>query len=320
MAKRMQNNVRALFCLVDYGHFEQAKRQLENCIEKGDVGLGYTTDNNTYIARYNNAFHEQVAKFLTTIDEPELRFFAEICLVGGPDLPMKEKEKDATYKPRWTRFADLAKRFQDIPFEPDSDLRTQAIRNLAINDNACWILRTQLAEATRNIDQGEIPKSQDTTQIALDSRIPAGLSIAWCKTGDLRPVRQFVTAINQSDTSTSSYYRREAIEQFTLRFTETVKNRAATDAKHKRTSLLQRCHAPPSNQTDQRLHRPFFSTNCGNDENRHRNFSKRTKRSPSISTFRTGTKYFGSPLKTTTKRRISETPDVLVTDGSGPEV
>ena len=54
-------------------------------------------------------------------------------------------------------------------------------------------------------------------------RIPAALSGTWLRTGDLRPLRQFIKEINESDGD--SYYRRKALEAFSLRLYESVRNR-----------------------------------------------------------------------------------------------
>ena len=227
MANRMTHQLRGLFCLVRHGLFEEAREQLDNCVERGDIGLNYSTARNTYSPRYHSAIHEQIPKFLETIEESGLRYFAGICLLGAPDLAPDQKEKDPPYLARWGRLAEASKRFAEIEFGEDTNLRRAVLRNLAINDNACWLLRKEYAEATREIDQKGIPSLQDTNKIALETRIPSALAVAWCKSADIRPVRQFIEAINGVDDNISSYYRREAIEQLSARLGEFVKNRIA---------------------------------------------------------------------------------------------
>ena len=102
-------------------------------------------------------------------------------------------------------------------------LRRHSMRQLVISEPASWLLRKPLAKLYDPATLGRIIGSQNTRRIEYDLRITAAHAGNWLRTDDLRPVRGFLKAL--SDSTADSYYRREALEHFSIHLATSVKNR-----------------------------------------------------------------------------------------------
>ncbi len=223
-SERLLSTARTVFCLVQYGFFDEALEELKRDTNFQDISTDYVATNGYYQAYYDSRVHTNLPKFLAKIDEPGLRFYAETLILGSFDLPKGKEEKNATYKRRPLRITDAVNRFSKIDFEGDEILKGHTLRLFDIYDYTSFHLKSELAAHFAKADFKNILNSKNYRRIEYDIRVLGSHANNQLREQDLIPVRKFLQFLRK--TKTEEYYQRKALQHFSLRIASSMPARS----------------------------------------------------------------------------------------------
>ncbi|MDF1751794.1 MAG: tetratricopeptide repeat protein [Verrucomicrobiales bacterium] len=222
---RLSGSARTLFALVEAGFIDEALEALKNAPEKADHGTGYPTGKNDYAAYYSPEVHKHLPEFLEKIEEPGLRYLANLLIVGAPDPPMKDRQKNLPYKDRFGRYVEVTKQYPETDFGDNEVIRKAALRQIAYVEHCGFILKDHIKNEFENTDLTGLCSSQNYTTIGRETRVVSAHISNEIKQGRLKALRDFIEAIGKKDQS-RYYYRREALKHVSGHLAKSIKNRS----------------------------------------------------------------------------------------------
>jgi len=215
---QLTNTAHSLFLLVEQGLHSEAAALLPGGMEWMDINDDYRTDRRTQV-RYTQHVHEQLPAFLQSIGDPALRYFAELLIIGAPDLPPDRVEPGAAYPGRGLRMREAALRFEEADFERSPHgqlLRARSLQQLGAYDGPALVVRSEwernyTPEAALALCSVEDPKLAELGAPAF-----ATFAAMRLREGDLSGLADFAAAVNEGSSSVG--VRRTALAHFSLRF------------------------------------------------------------------------------------------------------
>ncbi|MCB1231861.1 MAG: hypothetical protein KDN19_16455, partial [Verrucomicrobiae bacterium] len=219
---RLDDETRTFFTLVDNGSYELAREIIEKQFEWYDITDDYIAGNR-FEARYSQTLHERLPEFLETIENPAMRYLAELLIVGALDPKPEDKEADATYPLRGPRIADSAKRFATVDFGTSgrgSLLRDKSLQQIAAIDGPAGTIWNQWKQWYRPEKCRALCELDNYKKIEHGSRPLAAFAALQLREGDLSVVNDMIQAANES--SNQDYYRREVLEHFSARLIDSL--------------------------------------------------------------------------------------------------
>ncbi|MEM7603643.1 MAG: hypothetical protein AAF357_19800, partial [Verrucomicrobiota bacterium] len=216
---QLEDDARTLLPLVSQGFFDEANRFLRVASDEFDPGRDFY--DTTYAPKYSGLFHQRLEAYLPTIESEALRHFAEALFNNLPDVDPKRRSEDESFPLRHQRVTETVKRFQEIDFEGEEELREDCLRVYSQVDSTAWYLRKELAELGEDTDLGAILSSQNYTYITLGMRIPSAFAVNEARRGNEEPLRKLIAELNES--GAEDYFRGEALEVLAVRFADSVR-------------------------------------------------------------------------------------------------
>ncbi|NLT71250.1 MAG: hypothetical protein GXX91_11230, partial [Verrucomicrobiaceae bacterium] len=177
--------------------------------------------------RYSPRTHEQLSLFLETIEDPAMRYFAELIVLGAFDPAPELREADASYPGRAGRLAAAAKRFTEIDFgaSPRGALvRERVIQQITSTDPSASILESLLEKEYRAENCLTYCNLGNHKKIEHASRPLGAFAALRLRSGDTSVVEDMIAAANHA--TGNDYYRRSALRYFSLRLLDSLKHRA----------------------------------------------------------------------------------------------
>lgn len=224
---RIKGNARSLLVLVTFGDFEGAAHVLREGVEFQDIMDDYMVAATYYQMRYSQRAHEQLPLFLETIEEPALRYFAELIVLGAIDPLPDQKEANAGYPVRGVRLVEAAKRFGEVDFAASprgTIIRERSLQQIASMDPSSGVVGPIWEKEYRPEKCAAYCNLGDYKKIEHASRPLAAHAALRLRIGDISIVKDMIKAANES--TASQYYRRESLEHFTFRLIESLKHRS----------------------------------------------------------------------------------------------
>jgi hypothetical protein len=227
--EKTKSDARTVATFVKYGHFEGAAHALREGMQFQDAIDDYTIGISDFRAKYSQTLHEQIPRFLETVENPALRYFAEVLLLGAFDPAPADREPEATYPPRGARLSEAARRFESIDFENADQgglLRSRSLEQIASIDPAAAAILTTWEKDYRPERSRELLSLDNYKLIEHGSRPLAAYAALRLRKGDTSIVDDFLLAVNESPNDT--YNREEGMEHFTSRLIDSLKFRTST--------------------------------------------------------------------------------------------
>ncbi|MCB1237519.1 MAG: hypothetical protein KDM91_20815 [Verrucomicrobiae bacterium] len=223
---RTKSTCRAVAALVAWGDDEGANAVLREGKEFQDITDDYETGAGVYRVYYTRRLHERLPEFLETVEDPGLRYFADLILRGAPDPPPDRKEAGADHPARGPRLAEAARRFTDIDFGKSKFgglLRERCLQQIAAIDGPAGIVAPIWEKEYSAAKCRVLCDLDNYKKIEHGARPLAAHAAIRLRQGDTAVVDDFIAAVNGSGNDT--YYRREAMEHFCGRLIESLKFR-----------------------------------------------------------------------------------------------
>jgi len=224
---RMKDNARTVLTLVLYGDFEWAGQIVRDGYEFQDITDDYVVAATYFQVKYSQQLHEQLPRFLETVEDPAMRYFAELLVLGAFDPAPDQKKPGDNYPVRGVRLTEAAKRFATIEFgtsSRDQLLRQRSIQQIAAMDPSAGILGAMWDKEYNPASLREFCELENYKKLEHASRPLAAHAALRLRQGDHSIVDEFIRAVKE--VNNDSYYRREAIEHFSWRLIESLKHRA----------------------------------------------------------------------------------------------
>lgn len=224
--ERVKSDSRTVLTLVTHGAYDDARRFVTEGFEFQDINDDYFGGINDYKIAYSQQAHERIPEFLSTIDDPGLRCFAELILVGALDPAPEDREANAAYPPRGARLSEAAKRFDSVVFDPSARgtlLRQRCLEQVAATDPSASVLTKIYEQEYKPGDCQALCALADYKKIEHGAHPLAALAALRFRKGDISVVEDLLKAT--SEKSVRYYYRREMLEHFTWRLIESLKHR-----------------------------------------------------------------------------------------------
>lgn len=224
--ERVKSDSRTVLTLVTHGAYDDARRFVSEGFEFQDINDDYIGGINDYKIAYSQQAHERIPEFLATIDDPGLRCFAELILIGALDPAPEDREANAAYAPRGARLSDAAKRFESVVFDTSARgklLRQRCLEQVAATDPSASVLTKIYEQEYKPGDCQSLCALENYKKIEHGAQPVAALAALRLRKGDTSVVDDLLKAT--SEKSVRDYYRREAMEHFTWRLVESLKHR-----------------------------------------------------------------------------------------------